>query len=123
MAILIDEFEKSQMKRSGLPSISVGDKVSISKVIVEGKKKRIQKFEGIIIGIQGKLSKKKINIRKVVDKVGVEKAFLLHSPLVKDIKIISKGKVRRANLNYLRQRIGSKATKVKTKVSNKVSVA
>tara|TARA_A100001015_G_scaffold261277_1_gene306677 strand:+ start:5832 stop:6197 length:366 start_codon:yes stop_codon:yes gene_type:complete len=118
MTNLIEEIEKSQMKKDGVPSVSVGDTVCVSKVIVEGKKQRIQKYEGLVIGIQGRYSKKRINIRKFVDKIGVEKSFLIHSPLVKDIKVVSKGKVRRAKLNYLRERVGSRATKVKKKITN-----
>jgi len=58
-------------------------------------------------------SKASITVRKIVDKIGVEKSFLVHSPLVPEIKVGSRGKVRRAKLNYLRKRVGAKATKVK----------
>ena len=113
MTNIIDEFEKKGMK-SNLPSVSVGDTVSIAKEIVEGKKKRIQKFQGIVIKMGGQKSKKSVTIRKISDKIGVEKSFLLHSPTVKDVEVKSKGKVRRAKLYYLRDRIGKKATRVKT---------
>ena len=112
--IEIEEFEKSQMKES-LPEINVGDTVIVDKVIVEGKKKRIQKFEGTVILRTGIRSRDSIVVRKVVDGIGVEKTYLLHSSLVSNVTVKRKGKVRRARLYYLRDRIGSKATRIKAK--------
>ncbi len=113
MSQIIEKIEKDQMKKN-LPSISVGDTVVVSKEIVEGEKKRIQKFQGLIIKMQNRYSKKTIVVRKFVDKIGVEKSFLIHSPLVKEIKVLKKGKVRRARLYYLRDRLGKKAITVKS---------
>ena len=112
--IIITEIEQSQMKE-GVVVPRVGDTVSVSKVIVEGKKERVQKFEGVVIKVQGKYSRTSITVRKIVDKVGVEKSFLVHSPLVPKLEILKEGKVRRARLYYLRDRIGAKANRVKTR--------
>lgn len=112
---IIEEIEKSQLKTEGLPQINVGDSVNVSTTIIEGKKKRIQRFEGTIVKIQGALSRMSFTVRRVIDRVGVEKSFLLHSPLVTEIKIVRRGKVRRARLNYLRERVGVRATRVKAK--------
>lgn len=112
-AQLIEKIEKEQMKQN-VADFKVGDTIRVSKVIVEGKKKRIQKFEGLVTKIQGRNSRLRFTVRRVIDKIGVEKTYLLHSDLVPEIEILSKGKVRRAKLHYLRERIGSKATRVKT---------
>ncbi|MEK9658195.1 MAG: 50S ribosomal protein L19 [bacterium] len=109
---IIDDIEKKQMKPD-LEPVDVGDTISVSKTIVEGKKKRIQKFEGVVIKKQGRLSRETITVRKVIDGVGVEKSFLLHSPLVPAYKIVKRAKVRRAKLFYLRERLGVKASRLK----------
>ncbi|MFC1771128.1 50S ribosomal protein L19 [Candidatus Margulisiibacteriota bacterium] len=114
MSEIIKEIEQAQMKEK-ITEINVGDTVSVSKIITEGKKQRTQKFEGIVVKMKGSSSRKSITVRKIIDQIGVEKSFLLHSKLVPEIKILKRGKVRRAKLNYLRQRIGAKATRVKTK--------
>jgi large subunit ribosomal protein L19 len=114
MSVLIEEIEKETLKAE-IPQIAVGDLVRVSKVIVEGKKQRVQKFEGTIIKIQGRFSRLSFTVRKVVDRVGVEKSFLIHSPLLPSVEILKKGKVRRAKLYYLRERVGVKATRVKVK--------
>jgi large subunit ribosomal protein L19 len=114
MSKTIIEFEKSQEKKS-LPSVQVGDTINVSKVIIEGKKKRIQKFEGTVVKLQGSSSRRSVTIRKIIGGVGVEKSFLLHSPLLSDIKTIRRSKVRRAKLYYLRDRIGAKANRLKAR--------
>lgn len=113
MTVIITEFEKSQMKDS-LPELNVGDTIEIHKLIVEGKKERIQRFEGILIKKTGKYSRESVTVRKIIDKIGVEKTYLLHSPTLKEIKVIKRGKVRRSRLYYLRDRVGAKATRVKS---------
>lgn len=113
-AEIIKEIEKSQMKES-VPELRVGDTVVVDKMIVEGKKKRIQKFEGVITQITGIRSRIRFTVRKVLGRFGVEKTFLLHSTQVADVKVIKKGKARRARLNYLRNRVGIKATRLKTR--------
>ena len=109
------DIEKKQM-RQDIPEFVVGDTVAIVKAIVEGKKKRLQKFEGIVIKIQGGYSRKSVTIRRIIDSIGVEKSFLIHSPLIEQIKVVRHGKARRAKLHYLRERIGVKATRVKARV-------
>jgi large subunit ribosomal protein L19 len=111
---LITEIEKSQMK-DNVPSLNVGDTVRVAKLIVEGKKQRTQYYEGLIVKMANKYSRESITVRKICDGIGIEKTFLIHSPLVTDIKVMKRGLVRRARLNYLRNRIGVKATRVKTK--------
>ena len=111
---IIIEIEKSQVKEN-LPEINVGDRVKVDLLITEGKKQRIQPYEGTIIEKKGHLHKESITVRKVVDGVGVEKSFSIHAPNVANIKIIKQGKVRRAKLYYLRNRLGEKATAVKAK--------
>lgn len=112
--MIIEEIEKKQMKKN-LPTYRPGDTVRVSKVIVEGKKERIQKYEGVIIQTKGERSRQSITVRKIVDKIGVEKSFLIHSELVPKIEILQQGKVRRAKLFYLRDRIGIKARRIKAK--------
>jgi large subunit ribosomal protein L19 len=112
MSKIIEKIEKNEMRKDAA-FVHVGDTVNVSKVIVEGKKKRIQKFEGIVIKKQGRLSRESITVRKIVDKIGVEKSYLIHSPLVPSLTVVKKGKVRRARLHYLRDRIGTSATRVK----------
>jgi len=114
MTNIIDEIEKKQLKKN-LPSINVGDTIRVSKTIVEGKKSRTQRFEGTVVRITGSSSRKSIVIRKTMGGVGVEKTYLLHSPLITDIEIIQRCKVRRSRLYYLRERVGAKANRLKAK--------
>ena len=109
---LIEALEKKQMKQE-IPFVRVGDEVEISRSIVEGKKKRTQKFEGTVVKMQGARVRQSMTIRKVMDGVGVEQSFLVHSPIVSGIKVTKKGKARRARLTYLRERVGSKAIRTK----------
>ena len=111
---LIEDFEKSQMKKN-VPHVRVGDKVRISKTIVEGKKKRTQKFEGTVIKVQGKHTRLSIVVRRIMGGVGVEKSYLVHSPLVTKIEILNQSIVRRARLTYLRDRVGARANRLKVK--------
>lgn len=113
-AQIIEEIEKKQMK-DNVPDLHVGDTVSVSKMIVEGKKKRIQKFEGVIIKMHGRLSRLSFTVRKMMDGIGVEKTFLLHSSQVPEVNVLKRGKVRRSKLHYLRDRVGVRATRVKSK--------
>ena len=111
---LIEAIEKDQMKESAA-DIQVGDTVRVSQLIVEGKKQRTQRYEGVVIKVQNARSRQRFTVRKIVDKIGVEKAFMTHSPLVQDIEIVKRASVRRARLFYLRDRVGTKATRLKTK--------
>ncbi|MFA5113135.1 MAG: 50S ribosomal protein L19 [Candidatus Margulisiibacteriota bacterium] len=108
---VITEIEKSQMKKN-VPSFKVGDTVKVFSKIVEGGKERLQGFEGIVIKRTGGSSRENFTVRKLVQGVGVERTFPIHSPKVDRVEVIRSGKVRRAKLYYLRKRIGGQATKV-----------
>ena len=105
------------VKNESFSSVNVGDTVVVHKEISEGKKSRIQRFQGLIIKRTGQFSRSSVTIRKIVDGIGVEKTFLLSSPLIKNIEVVSRGKARRARLNYLRDRKGKAALRVK-KIGN-----
>lgn len=112
---IIEEIEKGQMKKE-VPAFNVGDTVKVYSEIREGDKKRMQGFEGIVIKRQGgKTSRSTFTVRRLVQGVGVERTFPLHSPKVGSIKVIRAGQVRRAKLYYLRDRKGSAATRVTEK--------
>lgn len=95
-----------------LPSFSIGDTVKVGVRIREGKTERVQMFEGTVIAIKGSGISKTFTVRRVSYGVGVERVFPLHSANVDSVEVIRKGKVRRAKLYYLRDRVG-KAAKVK----------
>ena len=107
----IREIEKRQLK-ADLPSFGAGDTVKVHIRVKEGKRERIQIFEGVVIKRQNGGIRETFTVRKISFGVGVEKIFPVHSPSVEKIEVIRKGKVRRAKINYLRQRTG-KAAKVK----------
>ncbi len=110
----IDVLEKTQLKKN-LPKINVGDKVKVSQKIREGGKQRSQAFEGIVISKRGKGINLTITVRKIaVGGIGVERGFPLHSKTIEKIKILKKGKVRKAQLYYLRGR-AVKRTRLKEK--------
>jgi len=109
---IIANIEEKQLKED-VPLFNVGDKVKVHSKITEGNKTRIQAFEGTVIKINRAGVKTNFTVRKVVATVGVEKTFILHSPNVEKIERLKAGKVRRAKLYYLRDRIGSKATRIK----------
>ena len=111
MSDIIKEIEKEQLK-SEIAEFSVGDTVKVHNRIVEGEKSRIQIFEGTVIKRQNGSNRETFTVRKISNGVGVEKTWPLHSPNVEKIEVVRKGKVRRAKLNYLRDRVG-KAAKVK----------
>lgn len=102
---------ESSMKKE-LPEFSIGDTVKVGVRIREGKNERIQMFEGTVIAIKGSGVSKTFTVRRVSYGVGVERVFPLHSANVDSVQLIRKGKVRRAKLYYLRDRVG-KAAKVK----------
>jgi large subunit ribosomal protein L19 len=114
MSDIIKEIEKEQLK-SEIAEFSVGDTVKVHNRIVEGEKSRIQIFEGTVIKRQNGSNRETFTVRKISNGVGVEKTWPLHSPNVEKIEVVRKGKVRRAKLFYLRDRVG-KAAKVKEAV-------
>jgi large subunit ribosomal protein L19 len=108
---LIAAFEAEQLK-SDLPEIYVGDTVRVGVRIREGNKERIQPYEGVVIAMRHGGLNETITVRRIFQGIGVERVFLLHSPQVASVKVERRGKVRRAKLFYLRDRVG-KATRVK----------
>lgn len=108
---VIKSIEHEQLKNK-VPDIRIGDTVRVHQRIKEGNRQRIQVFEGIVIKKQNGGLNETFTVRRVAYGVGVEKTFLLHSPLVEKIEVIRVGKVRRAKLYYLRDRVG-KASKTK----------
>jgi large subunit ribosomal protein L19 len=110
---LIRAFESSQQKDpSEIPAIYVGDTVKVGVRISEGNKQRVQPYEGVVIAKRHGGLNETITVRRIFQGVGVERVFMLHSPQVASIKVERRGKVRRAKLFYLRDRVG-KATRVK----------
>jgi large subunit ribosomal protein L19 len=108
---LILAFEAEQLK-SDLPQIYVGDTVKVGVLIREGSKERVQPYEGVVIAKRHGGLNETITVRRIFQGVGVERVFMLHSPQVASVKVERRGKVRRAKLFYLRDRVG-KATRVK----------
>lgn len=108
---IIKQIENDQLRENEL-NFRVGDTIAVDYRIKEGNRERIQVFEGTVIKIQGKGSRKTFTVRRVSLGVGVERTFPLHSPRVEEVRVIRRGKVRRAKLYYLRSRQG-KAAKVK----------
>ena len=108
---IIKKIEAEQLKAE-VPAFNVGDTVRVYGKIKEGNRERIQVFEGTVIKKQGGSNRATFTVRKLSNGVGVEKTWPLHSPNVEKVEIVRKGKVRRAKLYYLRDRVG-KAAKVK----------
>ncbi|MBD1920600.1 50S ribosomal protein L19 [Microcoleus sp. FACHB-831] len=108
---IIRSIESEQLK-TDLPIIHVGDTVKVGVKIREGNKERVQPYEGTVIGKRNGGINETITVRRIFQGVGVERVFLIHSPRIDNIKILRRGKVRRAKLYYLRDRVG-KATRVK----------
>ena len=111
MNTIIKNIEDAQLKAQA-PEFRVGDTVRVSAKIKEGNRERIQVFEGTVLKKQGTGVRATFTVRKISNGVGVEKTWPLHSPSVDNIEVVRKGKVRRAKLYYLRDRVG-KAAKVK----------
>ena len=111
---IIRNIEASQLKAEA-PEFRVGDTVRVHALIKEGNRERVQVFEGTVLKRQGGSSRETFTVRKNSNGIGVEKTWPLHSPHVVKVEVIRRGKVRRAKLNYLRDRIG-KAAKVKERV-------
>ena len=108
---IIRSIEAEQLK-TDLPEIYVGDTVRVGVRIKEGGKERIQPYEGTVIAMRNGGINRSITVRIVFQGVGVERVFLLHAPKLADIKVLRRGKARRAKLYYLRDRVG-KATRLK----------
>ena len=105
---IIRSIEAEQL-RTDVAEFAVGDTVKVYGKIKEGNRERIQVFEGIVLKRQGGSSRETFTVRKMSNGVGVEKTWPLHSPNVEKIEVVRRGKVRRAKLNYLRDRVGKRA--------------
>jgi large subunit ribosomal protein L19 len=108
MSSVIDSIERAQLKQ-GLPNFAPGDRVRVHFQVVEGNRKRIQVFEGVVLRRQGSGVRETFTVRKQSFGVGVERTFPLHSPKIEKLEVAARGDVRRAKLYYLRGRIGKAA--------------
>ena len=111
---VINKIEREQMK-SDVPDFAPGDTVNVHSRVVEGGKERIQQYKGIVIGRHGSGVNDAFVVRKISNGEGVERTFQVHSPKTAKIEVMKRGKVRRAKLNYLRDRLGKAATNLKTR--------
>ena len=105
---IIKKIEAEQLKAE-VPEFNVGDTVKVYAKIKEGNRERIQVFEGTVLKKQGGSTRATFTVRKNSNGIGVEKTWPLHSPNVERVEVVRRGKVRRAKLNYLRDRVGKKA--------------
>jgi large subunit ribosomal protein L19 len=110
---IVKQIENEQL-REGLPNFDPGDTLRVNVRIREGEKERIQAFEGVCIARQGGGASETFTVRKVSAGIGVERVFPLHSPMLESIKVMRRGRVRRAKLYYLRGRKG-KAARIREK--------
>ena len=115
---IIKSIEHEQLKNK-IPELSIGNTVRVHVKIKEGNKERIQVFEGIIIKKQGGGVNETFTVRRISYGVGVEKTFLIHSPLVEKVELVRVGKARRAKLYYLRDRVG-KSAKTKEQIGARI---
>ena len=105
---IIKAIENEQLKEN-VTEFHVGDTVKVYAKVIEGNRERIQVFEGTVLKRQGTGARETFTVRKNSNGIGVEKTWPVHSPIVDKIEVVRLGKVRRAKLNYLRQRVGKKA--------------
>jgi large subunit ribosomal protein L19 len=111
MVDIVRSIEQEQMKEE-VPAFGPGDTVRVHVKVVEGNRERVQVFEGVVMRLRGGGINKNFTVRRVTRGIGVERTFLLHSPRIEKVEVTREGRVRRAQLYYLRQRRG-KAAKVK----------
>jgi len=109
---LINKITESQLKK--VPAFQAGDNVKVNVKIKEGNRERIQTFEGLVIKKQGGGISETFTVRKISYGVGVERTFPIHAPIIDDIIVVRRGKVRRAKLNYIRT-LSAKASRIKEK--------
>jgi large subunit ribosomal protein L19 len=106
----VKKIEQASLKGpEEIPDFNVGDTVRVEVEIVEGDRTRTQPFEGVVIARKGSASRETFTLRRIASGVGVERTFPLHSPRVASLKVVRRGKVRRAKLYYLRRKVGKKA--------------
>jgi large subunit ribosomal protein L19 len=104
----IRTLEKEQL-RDDIPSFKIGDTVRVNVKVVEGNRERIQAFEGIVIARKNGSVRETFTVRRIAHNVGVERTFPVHSPRIDSIQVVREGKIRRAKLYYLRDRVGKSA--------------
>ena len=102
---IVDKINQKQINPN-VPEFRVGDTVRVDVKIIEGKRERIQAFEGVVVARRGGSVSETFTVRKVSSGVGVERTFPIHSPKLASITVVRRGKVRRSKLNFLRDRIG-----------------
>jgi large subunit ribosomal protein L19 len=107
MSTVIESIERAQLRR--VPSFAAGDRVKVHFQVIEGTRRRVQVFEGVVIKRQGHGARETFTVRKQSFGVGVERMFPLHSPKIERIEVAARGDVRRAKLYYLRDRVGKRA--------------
>ena len=112
MSNVIDQLERAQLRK--VPRFKAGDTVRVHFRVIEGQRQRIQVFEGVVLKKQGSGMNESFTVRKQSFGVGVERTFPLHSPNVAKVEVVSRGKVRRSKLYYLRDRVG-RAARIKEK--------
>ncbi len=110
---LIEAIEQ-EYKRDDIPEFNVGDTLKVYIKIKEGNRERLQMFEGFVLKMQNGGLSRTFTVRRIASGVGVEKTFPIHSPMIDHIEVVRHGDVRRAKLNYMRQRTG-KAAKIRSK--------
>jgi large subunit ribosomal protein L19 len=115
---VIKAIEAEQIKE-GAETFRIGDTVKVHYRIVEGKTERVQVYEGLVIAANNSGMSRTVTVRKISYGVGVERVFPVNSPRVEKFEVVRKGKVRRAKLYYMRNRVGRKATKVKESIKSK----
>ena len=115
---IIEKLEQEEMKRVGkkLPDFSPGDTVIVNVSVVEGERKRVQAYEGVVIAKKNRGINSAFTVRKVSSGEGVERTFQTYSPLIASVEVKRKGEVRRAKLYYLRQRSG-KSARIREKIA------
>ena len=110
----LDDVEGAYL-RDDIPAFGPGDTVKVNVRVVEGGRERIQTFEGNVIARDGGGLRETFTVRKISFGVGVERIFPIHAPIIASIEVVRRGSVRRAKLYYLRDRVGSRATRIKEK--------
>jgi len=119
---ILDELDNASL-RSDVPDFRPGDTVSVGVRVVEGNRSRVQQFVGVVIRRQGGGVRETFTVRKVSFGVGVERTFPLHTPVIEEIKVVTRGDVRRAKLYYLRELRGKKAKIKEKRVAKPASAA
>jgi large subunit ribosomal protein L19 len=109
LVTVLDEIVQDQL-RTDLPELSSGDTVRVSARVVEGNRERIQVFEGTVMRLRGGGITRSITVRRIASGVGVERTFKIHSPRIEKIEVVRHGQARRAQLYFLRDRVGKAAT-------------